>query len=154
MGLLKAGDAAPDFSLRAHDGTAVRLSDLRGQYVLLWFYPKADTPGCTIEGKGFRDRITDIESMKTVVLGISFDTVDENHAFADKCGFPFKLLCDTSRAVGLAFGAADAADAGYARRISFLIDPAGQIVRAYEKVNPQTHVAQVLEDLSALVSAH
>ena len=89
-----------------------------------------------------------------MVLGVSFDTVDENRAFAEKFSFPFDLLCDTSRAIGLAYGAADAADAGYARRISFLIDPAGQIVRAYEKVNPQTHVAQVLEDLAALVSAH
>jgi peroxiredoxin Q/BCP len=88
------------------------------------------------------------------VLGASFDTEEENRAFAEKFGFPFVLLCDTSRALGLAYGAADAADAGYARRISFLIDPSGTIVRAYEKVNPQTHVAQVLEDLSALVSTH
>lgn len=90
--------------------------------------------------------------MNTVVLGVSFDTCEENRAFAEKFSFPFKLLCDTSRAVGLAYGACESADAGYARRISFLIDPTGTIVRAYEKVNPQTHVAQVLEDLAALVS--
>jgi peroxiredoxin Q/BCP len=83
------------------------------------------------------------------VLGVSFDPVEENAAFAQKFSFPFPLLCDTTRAVGLAYGACDNAKAGYARRISYLIDEHGKILKAYDGVNPRSHTAEVLADLEA-----
>jgi peroxiredoxin Q/BCP len=83
------------------------------------------------------------------VLGISFDTVAENAAFAQKFNFPFPLLCDTSRAIGLAYGACDDAKAGYARRISYVIDEEGKILKAYDSVSPRSHPAEVLADLDA-----
>jgi peroxiredoxin Q/BCP len=83
------------------------------------------------------------------VLGISFDTVAENAAFAQKCSFPFPLLCDTSRVIGLAYGACDDAKAGYARRISYVIDEQGKILKAYDSVSPRNHPAEVLADLDA-----
>lgn len=79
---------------------------------------------------------------------MSFDTVEENRAFAEKFSFPFRLLCDTDRAMGLAYGAADAPDAGYAKRISYVIDEEGRVLLAYAKVNPSEHLDQVLGDLS------
>jgi len=81
------------------------------------------------------------------VLGISFDGVEENRAFAEKFAFPYPLLCDTDRSIGLAYGACDSADAGYAARISYLIGPDGRISKAYEKVDPSAHADQVLKDL-------
>jgi peroxiredoxin Q/BCP len=83
------------------------------------------------------------------ILGVSFDTVADNAAFAKKFGFPFPLLCDTSRTLGLAYGACDDATAGYARRISYLIDEHGKIHKAYEAVSPRSHPAEVLADLTA-----
>ncbi|RMH44808.1 MAG: peroxiredoxin [Deltaproteobacteria bacterium] len=100
-----------------------------------------------MEGKGFRDRIREFDSKNTVVYGVSFDTVDENRAFAEKFSFPFLLLCDTDRTIGLAYGAADAPDAGYAKRISYLIGPDGTIERVYESVDVNAHPAQVLADI-------
>ncbi len=83
------------------------------------------------------------------VLGISFDSVDENRAFADKLDFPFGLLCDVDRSVGMAYGAADAPEAGHAKRISYVVGEDGRILHAYPKVNPNRHLDQVLGDLSA-----
>ena len=83
------------------------------------------------------------------ILGVSFDTVAENAAFAKKFSFPFPLLCDTSRALGLAYGACDDATAGYARRLSYLIDEHGKILKAYDAVSPRSHPAEVLADLMA-----
>jgi len=91
----------------------------------------------------------EVRSQDLEVLGISFDSVEENRAFAEKFDFPFKLLCDLDRKVGLAYGAADSADAGYAKRISYLIDEQGQIARAYPKVKPDEHLDQILRDLGA-----
>jgi peroxiredoxin Q/BCP len=102
-----------------------------------------------MEGKGFRDRIREFESANAVILGVSFDTQDENRSFAEKFTFPFKLLCDTDRAIGLAYGACDDDKAEYAKRISFLIGPDGTIVKAYGTVKPAAHPGEVLEDLAA-----
>lgn len=150
MPLLEPGTPAPDFAVTGHTGETVKLSDFAGNYVLLWFYPEADTPGCTTEGKGFRDRTTDLRALETVVLGASFDDVEVNRAFADKHDFPFVLLCDTTRALALKYGAADSDDAGAPRRISYLIDPEGIIVRVYDEVSPTRHPGQVLEHLAEL----
>ncbi len=95
-----------------------------------------------------RDRKDEVQAKGLEVLGISFDTEEENRAFAEKFDFPFKLLCDVDRKVGLAYGAADSKDAGYAKRISYLIDGEGRIQRAYPKVKPDEHLDQILTDLS------
>jgi peroxiredoxin Q/BCP len=104
-----------------------------------------------MEGKGFRDRIREFESANAVILGASFDTEQANRAFAEKFGFPFVLLCDTDRAIGMAYGACDEARAQYARRISFLIGPDGTIIKAYDAVKPSHHPGEVLEDLAARI---
>ncbi len=94
-----------------------------------------------------RDRKDEVQAQGLEVLGISFDSVAENRAFAEKFDFPFKLLCDVDRTVGLAYGAADSKDAGYAKRISYLIDGEGRIQLAYPKVKPDEHIDQILKDL-------
>lgn len=149
MAMLKPGDLAPDFKVRTHTGQTVILSEFEGKNVLLWFYPKADTPGCTIEGKGLTADHAKFEDKNTVVLGVSFDTVDENHAFATKFHFPYLLLCDTDRRIGIEYGACDSPTAPNARRISYLIGPDRKIRKAYDKVQPAEHPAQVLADLGA-----
>ncbi len=144
--MLNPGQPAPDFTLTTHEGKTVSLKEFRGRKVLLWFYPKADTPGCTIEGKGLRDRAPDFARSNIVILGASFDTQSDNAAFAQKFGFPFPLLCDTDRSLGMAYGACDDVKAGYAKRISYLIDEQGNILKAYLKVQPADHPQEVLQD--------
>ena len=101
-----------------------------------------------MEGRGFRDQIEEFRSRNVEVLGVSFDSVAKNAAFARKYNIPFPLLCDTNRTIGLAYGACDDAKAGFAKRISYLIDEKGTIVKAYESVSPRSHPAEVLADLS------
>ncbi len=96
-----------------------------------------------------RDHADRVEAAGLQVLGISFGSVEENRAFAEKFDFPFRLLCDIDRSVGMAYGAADAPDAGYAKRISYLIDEDGRILHAYPEVDPKTHLDQVLGDLGS-----
>jgi peroxiredoxin Q/BCP len=145
--MLKAGDDAPDFTVMTHEGKSLTLTSLRGHKVLLWFYPQADTPGCTAEGCSLRDQYNYYEENDIVVLGVSFDSVEDNAAFVKKFGFPFALLCDTGRDIGIAYGACDNPKARYAERISYVIDEQGKILRAYPQVNPRDHAAQVLADL-------
>ena len=145
--MLNVGDVAPDFTVKAHTGEDVSLSDLRGRRVVLWFYPKADTPGCTAEGCGFRDRITFYAQKGAEILGVSFDTVEENRAFAEKFHFPFRLLCDTERKIGLAYGACDTPEAGHARRITYVIDQDGKIAQAIGEVKAAEHPETLLATL-------
>jgi peroxiredoxin Q/BCP len=145
--MLKAGDTAPDFTVMTHEGKPLNLSSLRGHKVLLWFYPQADTPGCTAEGCSIRDQYSYYEENNIVVLGVSFDSVEDNAAFVRKFNFPFTLLSDTRRGVGIAYGACDNPKARYAERISYVIDEQGRIARAYPQVNPRDHAAQVLADI-------
>lgn len=147
MALLNVGEAAPDFVVKDHTGKDVRLSDYIGKTVVLWFYPKADTPGCTAEGNGFRDRISDYEKKNVQILGISFDTVEENAAFAAKFGFPYPLLCDTSRSVGLLYGACDSPGAEYADRITYVVNPEGKVSQVHGKVKASRHPEELLPTL-------
>lgn len=146
--MLAEGSLAPDFDVAAHDGSRVRLSDYTGKYVVLWFYPEADTPGCTIEGNTFRERIGDFEKRGVIVLGASFDEPAKNCAFADKFSFSYKLL-SFDKAIDL-YDANDPTDPGWPRRISYLIGPDRRIVKTYDKVDPATHPGQVLADLAVL----
>ena len=142
------GSQAPDFECRAHDGSLVRLRELRGKKVLLWFYPKADTPGCTLEGNSLCKQFGDFQARGVQILGCSFDTIEENRAFAAKFGYQFPLLCDTERKLGMAYGACTSPRAGFADRISFLIDENGKIAAQFPKVNPSTHTSEVLGRLA------
>jgi peroxiredoxin Q/BCP len=145
--ILKAGEAAPDFTLTASSGEQVSLTSFRGAKLLLWFYVEAGTPGCTLEGRGFRDHASYFDESNIKVVGVSFDTPADNAAFADKHQFGFPLLSDTDHAVAIAYGACSGPDARYPDRVSFLIDEHGVTERVYDRVDPRDHPARVLADL-------
>lgn len=145
--MLKVGDCAPDFTLTAHDGTPFALAALRGRKLLLWFFPEADTPGCALEGRGLRDHQEYFDQNNIAVAGVSFNTVEENRAFADKYSFRFPILSDGARATALEYGACEGPRAAHADRISFLIDEQGRIARIYDQVDPRDHAAKVLADV-------
>ena len=151
--MLSAGTPAPDFSLPDQHGTIVRLADLRGHWVLLWWYPKAQTPGCTVEGQSIRDRANDFAAANCIVLGASFDTVQGNLEFAEVQDFQFALLSDVDRSVGEKYEVVRITDQRYgafAERYSYLIDPDGLIRRSYSVADVSTHADDVLRDLSTL----
>ncbi len=145
--MLATGTQAPDFSVNDHNGNTVRLKDLKGKKVVLWFYPKADTPGCTMEGQGFRDDYEKFKQKNTLVYGVSLDNEADNKAFAEKYSFPFPLLCDVNRELSLAYHAVAGSDDGYASRISYVIDEQGKIAEAIEKVDTKTHSSDLCSRL-------
>jgi peroxiredoxin Q/BCP len=145
--MLNVGDTAPAFSVQDHTGATRKLSDFLGKPVVLWFYPKADTPGCTIEGCGFRDLYPEFQKKGVEILGVSFDTVEENAAFVQKFDYPFPLLCDVRREIGVAYGAAEDAKAGYASRITYVIGADGKILQAHSKVSVKSHPKEILASL-------
>jgi peroxiredoxin Q/BCP len=144
---LRAGEPAPDFTLPASNGTPVTLKNFRGAKVLLWFYVEAGTPGCTLEGRGFRDHQSYFDENNIRVVGISFDLPESNATFTQKHQFRFPLLSDTNHAVAIAYGACSGADARYPDRVSFLIDEHGIIEKVYDQVDPRDHPARVLADI-------
>lgn len=148
--MLDVGDPAPDFTLVAHDGGTVSLASLRGAKVLLWFFVEANTPGCTLEGRGFRDHQSYFDENNIRVVGVSFDTPEDNAAFARRYEFGFRLLSDSDRDVATAYGACSDAGARYPDRMSFLIDERGAIERVYRQVDPRDHPAKVLADVLGL----
>jgi thioredoxin-dependent peroxiredoxin len=132
------GDPAPDFEALNQDGTPFRLSSLKGTPVILYFYPKADTPGCTIEAKGFRDVYPQYQARKVHVVGVSVDDCPAQKAFAQKYGLPFTLIADTSKQVATAYGVLG--PRGSARRVSFLIDAQGKVVEVVDTSSADTHL--------------
>jgi thioredoxin-dependent peroxiredoxin len=145
--MLKIGDKAPAFTVQDHHGKTISLAGLAGKKVVLWFYPKADTPGCTAEGCAFRDRQSQFASKNAVLLGVSFDTVAENSAFASKFGFEFPLLCDTARTIGVAYGACATPSDSHAKRIAYVIDEQGKIAKAYPSVQAASFPETVLNEI-------
>ena len=141
-----AGKNAPSFSVLNQDGVTVSLADLVGKRILIWFYPKADTRGWTIEGNGFRDRIQDFQSKNVVILGVSFDTPEDQKAFKDKFDFPYDLLADTDKKMSIAYGAADPTSEK-PKRISVLIDANGLVEKVFDPVVPAEHPDEVLASL-------
>ena len=155
---MNEGDLAPDFELPDQDGNPVRLSSLRGRTVVVYFYPKADTPGCTAQACAIRDRSAEFDEAGAVVLGLSPDPVPALRKFADKYGLPFTLLADTEHAVADEYGAW-VEKSMYGRkywgnaRATFVIDPDGRIATVLPKVSPKTHDDEVLAALDALAPA-
>ncbi len=148
--LLAPGEPFPAWNLLDHTGTAVRSADLRGKTYLLWYYPKAMTPGCTKEGCTIRDSFAEFTKRGVEVLGVSFDEPKSNAEFVKKENFPFRLLSDTDRSLGVQVGAADSPSRLFARRISYLVGGDGKVLKAYDKVDPSTHASEVLADIDAL----
>ena len=118
--MIKVGEPAPDFTLVAHDGGSLSLTSLRGAKVLLWFFVEANTPGCTLEGRGFRDHQSYFDENNIRVVGVSFDSPEDNAAFARRHDFGFPLLSDANHAVAIAYGACSGSNARYPDRVSFL----------------------------------
>jgi thioredoxin-dependent peroxiredoxin len=148
--MIKAGDPAPDFELSADDGSMVRLSDLRGRKVILYFYPKDDTPGCTRQACELRDRIEEIDERGAVVLGVSPDSVASHQKFKQKYGLNFKLLADEDHKVADAYGVwAHKSLYGIKywgnERTTFIIDEKGVVTEVLAKVKAAKHADQVLE---------
>jgi peroxiredoxin Q/BCP len=156
--MIDAGDIAPDFTLPDQDGQEVSLSDFRGSPLVLYFYPKADTPGCTTQAVGIRDHRADYEAAGAVVLGVSPDPVKAVRRFADKQSLQFRLLADEDRAVCELYGVwAEKHKYGRtywgALRTTFVIDESGVVRHVLAKVSPKTHDEQVLALLSELAAA-
>lgn len=150
---MQEGDQAPDFELPDQDGNPVRLSSLRGKTVVLYFYPKADTPGCTKQACGIRDRRAEYDAAGAVVLGVSPDEPADLRKFADKHGLPFTLLADAGHEVAEAYGVW-VEKSMYGRRYwgnertTFVIGPDGTIRRTFRKVKPAEHDDLVLGALA------
>jgi thioredoxin-dependent peroxiredoxin len=156
--MIEAGNPAPDFTLPDQEGEDVSLSDFRGSKVVLYFYPKADTPGCTTQACGVRDHHADYEAAGAVVLGLSPDSVKAVKKFADKHSLNFRLLADADHAVCELYGVW-AEKSLYGRtywgtlRSTFLIDEDGVVRHVIPKASPKTHDAEVLAALAELAPA-
>ena len=154
MALAKIGEFAPDFELLTDKGETVRLSNLKGKSVVLFFYPKADTPGCIKEACGFRDDYSLFTEQDIVVLGISPDTVTSQADFSGKYGFQYPLLADADHKVAKSYGVWKSKKllflgVSYVVRTTFLIDEAGRISHVYEGVKPLGHSQEVFAELNA-----
>jgi peroxiredoxin Q/BCP len=147
-----AGSVAPAFRLQDQNGKWHQLSDYRGKWVVLYFYPKDDTPGCTTQACSFRDNVFAFNKLGAVILGISVDDAASHKAFAEKHGLPFTLLADPSKATAKEYGVLKTymGVMEMARRDTFIIDPQGRIAKHYESVDPDGHTKVVLDDLQAL----
>ena len=145
------GEPAPDFELADQHGQLHSLEDYRDRWVVLYFYPKDDTPGCTTEACEFRDNIFAFRDLNAQILGISLDDVESHKAFAEKHGLPFPLLADIEGGVADSYGVKTRMfGLVVAKRQTFIIAPSGEVAKHYEKVTPATHSAQVLLDLKTL----
>jgi peroxiredoxin Q/BCP len=138
--MVAVGETAPDFEAPNQDGTPFKLSSLRGAPVVLYFYPKADTPGCTIESKGFRDHYAEFRAKNVHVVGVSTDDCPEQKAFREKYGLPFPLIADRTKAVAEKFGVLG--PRGNARRVSFFLDAEGQVLEVVDASSPDPHLAR------------
>jgi peroxiredoxin Q/BCP len=145
------GSLAPDFTLPAQDGSKVQLSALRGTWVVLYFYPRDKTPGCTLEAHNFAKDQSEYAKRKAIVLGVSGDSVDSHKAFCAQEGLTFKLLADTDNKVAAAYGSLNnLIVAKLAARHTFIIDPQGKIARVFADVKPAVHSREVLAALDFL----
>ncbi|MGA3210243.1 MAG: peroxiredoxin [Terriglobales bacterium] len=145
------GSMAPDFTLTSQEGTPVSLKDFRGKWVVLYFYPKDFTSGCTLEAHNFQRDQALYQQKNAVVLGVSVDSADSHKQFCTKEGLNFKLLADTDYKVSTAYGSlTNVGLAKFASRHTFIIDPEGKIAKEYMDVSPNKHSEEVLEALAEL----
>src|SRR5881398_2558352 len=146
-----AGTAAPDFSLSTSDGSQISLKDFKGKWVVLYFYPKDFTSGCTMEAKNFQRDLAKYEQADAVVLGVSVDTAQSHKDFCAKEGLNFKLLADPDGKISTEYGSVmDYKGQKLAARNTFIINPKGEIAKVYTGVKPADHSEQVLKDLAEL----
>lgn len=147
----KSGDIAPAFRLTDQNGEIKKLSDFSGRWVVLYFYPKDDTPGCTKEACAFRDDLASLEKLGAKVVGISVDDSDSHAKFAAKYHLPFPLLADEDGKVAESYGAlANLFVVKIAKRYTFLIDPKGKISKVYLSVDTSRHSQEIVDDLKDL----
>ena len=146
------GAKAPDFSLTSQEDKQVSLSEYKGKWVVLYFYPKDMTTGCTIEAHNFQRDLPKYDALNTVVLGVSLDTVESHKTFCTKDSLTFKLLADPDHKVIDAYGVPLSGNGPikFAQRDTFLISPAGKIVKVWTNVNPNVHSKEVLETLGSM----
>ena len=155
MTKLKSGVKAPDIALPASNGQTISLKDFRGKPIVLYFYPKDDTPGCTVEACGFRDVATQLKRFEAVVLGVSPDSIKRHEKFIEKFKLPFLLLADEEKGMCKAYGVWVKKKL-YGReymgvaRSTFLIDRNGRIAKIFENVKPKDHTAEVLAALKGM----
>lgn len=152
---LETGERAPSFTLPDQNGTKHKLSDYKGKWILIYFYPKDDTPGCTKEACALRDHFADFEKLDAKILGISVDSVKKHEKFVNKYHLPFTLLSDEEKLVVNLYGVWGrkkfmGREYDGTHRNSFLIDPKGKIAKIYAKVKPAAHAEEVLTDLKEL----
>ncbi|MEQ1531948.1 MAG: peroxiredoxin [Sideroxydans sp.] len=149
--LPKVGEAAPDFNLLDQAGKSHQLKDFAGQWLVLYFYPKDDTPGCTQEACAFRDDLSKLTKLGAQVVGVSVDDGASHAEFAKKYHLPFPLLADKSTEVAARYGALlNLGVFKIAKRYTFLIDPQGKVAKVYEKVETSKHSTEIIEDLKQL----
>lgn len=141
---LAVGSPAPDFTALDDAGQSIQLSQFRGKTVVLYFYPKDDTPGCTKEACSFRDSYSAYQGKDIVVLGVSTDDSGSHEQFKTKFSLPFPLVADPDRSITQAY---DVDGGGYAKRVTYVIDGDGQIIRVYDSVKTETHATDILADL-------
>ena len=147
------GQPAPEFELPDQDGQLHSLEDYRDRWVVLYFYPKDETPGCTTEACEFRDNIFAYRELNAQILGVSLDDVESHKSFAENHDLPFPLLADFEGTAADAYGVKTKfAGMTVAKRQTFIIDPSGNVAKHYEKVNPDTHSAEILADLKSLTA--
>jgi peroxiredoxin Q/BCP len=145
---LTAGQTAPTFTLPSQDRSAVSLEQFRGKWVLLYFYPKDNTPGCTLEAHNFQRDLPKYESLNTVIVGVSLDSEESHKSFCAKQGLTFKLLSDKDKEVTTKYGSLKTMlGIKMSARNTFLIDPAGKIAKVWVGVQPSGHSAEVLKEL-------
>ena len=145
--LLKVGDIAPDFTSVDHDGKEIRLSSFKGKPVVVYFYPKDDTPGCTVEACNFRDNYDNYEKKGVKVLGVSVDSQKSHKKFVEKYGLNFTLVADDKKEIAKNYGVLGERNAS---RVTYIIDREGKVAHVYPKVSPKDHAVEVMGKLENL----
>ena len=145
--MLAVGQEAPDFSGTLADGNRLTLSSLRGHPVVLYFYPKANTTGCTLEARGFTEHYPDFQKAGVAVVGVSVDSVESQKKFVDKCSIPFPLVADHDKSIAKQYGVLGFL--GVAKRVTFYLDSNGRVAEVHEGLTPGPHVQRALERLKS-----
>jgi len=151
IGEVNTGQTAPNFNLQDQNGEWHTLDNYKGKWVVLFFYPKDQTPGCTTEACNFRDNIFEFEKLNAQILGVSLDDVESHQAFSEKYSLPYPILADVNKECATEYGVLGKfMMMTIAKRQSFLINPEGSIVKHYKKVDPDIHTKEVIGDLKKL----